>query len=282
VGSRPWRLFSLAPPWLRNPVSPNRANASWAEGRRRWPQAIRHDSGRVAPRGNRLQPVGNEEKQCLMVHVGRGQCPLPVVVSASHKVFVHNRPTSSLRGLVRRGSVQETVSGPGCKRASAVRNLESVGLAKAAKRGLVAQNDGSAAGPSSCHGRVAYRLDLGCCRRLAMAPVAPRSLRNGKNAIHGFCGEGSLLVFGMSLSRELSNVMLSRSCSRCGSERQNPGIWFRSIRHYTCAECGGLEVLTYDENLELFAKAQLMRPRAGYSGPIQLLSALLTPKKAPT
>jgi transposase-like protein len=67
----------------------------------------------------------------------------------------------------------------------------------------------------------------------------------------------------MSLPRELNNVLLSRSCSRCGSQRQNPGIWFRSIRRYTCAECGGLEVLTYDEKVKLFAKAHLMRLTGG-------------------
>jgi hypothetical protein len=67
----------------------------------------------------------------------------------------------------------------------------------------------------------------------------------------------------MSLSRELNNVILSRSCSRCGSQRENAGNWFRAIRHYTCAECGGLEVLTYDEKLKLFAKAQSMRSPAG-------------------
>jgi hypothetical protein len=75
-------------------------------------------------------------------------------------------------------------------------------------------------------------------------------------------GEGGL-VLSMSLSRELNNVVLCRSCSRCGSERRNPGIWFRSIRHYTCATCGGTEVLTYDEKLKLFARAQAMRLAAG-------------------
>ena len=76
------------------------------------------------------------------------------------------------------------------------------------------------------------------------------------------CGEGGL-VLSMSLSRELNNVVLCRSCSRCGSERRNPGIWFRSIRHYTCTTCGGIEVLTYDEKLKLFARAHEMRLAAG-------------------
>jgi hypothetical protein len=93
-------------------------------------------------------------------------------------------------------------------------------------------------------------------------PLAIYKLALWKNAIHCSCGEGSLLVLEMSLSRELNNVMLSHPCSRCGSERQNPGVWFRAIRHYTCVECGGLEVLTYDEKLTLFAKAQSMRSKA--------------------
>ena len=45
---------------------------SWAKDRLvRLPQEIRNDGGRVACLSNRLQPLSNEEKQCLMVHVGR-------------------------------------------------------------------------------------------------------------------------------------------------------------------------------------------------------------------
>jgi len=92
-----------------------------------------------------------------------------------------------------------------------------------------------------------------------LGSFSPMTSRVKETRYTGACGEGVLLVLRMSLSRALNNVILSRSCSRCGSQRQNPGTWFRSIRQYTCAECGGIEVVTYDEKLKLFAKAQLMR-----------------------
>ena len=78
-----------------------------------------------------------------------------------------------------------------------------------------------------------------------LGSFSPMTSRVKETRYTGACGEGVLLVLRMSLSRALNNVILSRSCSRCGSQRQNPGTWFRSIRQYTCAECGGIEVVTY-------------------------------------
>jgi hypothetical protein len=63
----------------------------------------------------------------------------------------------------------------------------------------------------------------------------------------------------MSLTSKLNGVLLSRPCSRCGSHCQHLGTWFRAIRQYTCAKCGSIEVVTYDEKLKLFAKAQSVR-----------------------
>jgi hypothetical protein len=84
-------------------------------------------------------------------------------------------------------------------------------------------------------------------------PLAKEAIE--KSMVHSNCGGSK-----MSLTSELNCVMMSRCCSRCGWECRHQGTWFRAIRHYTCAECGAVEVVTYDEKLKLFAKAKTMRP----------------------
>jgi hypothetical protein len=58
----------------------------------------------------------------------------------------------------------------------------------------------------------------------------------------------------MSLSPSLFRVPLSHACPHCGHKHVAKGIWFRSIRHYSCNGCSGDIVLTYEDKVKLFAK----------------------------
>jgi DNA-directed RNA polymerase subunit RPC12/RpoP len=60
----------------------------------------------------------------------------------------------------------------------------------------------------------------------------------------------------MSLSRSLFSVSLSHPCPHCRHRHVAKGIWFRSIRGYSCSSCGGEIVLTYDDKVRLFASGQ--------------------------
>jgi hypothetical protein len=59
----------------------------------------------------------------------------------------------------------------------------------------------------------------------------------------------------MSLSPSLFRVPLSHACPHCGHKHVAAGIWFRAIRHYSCTECSGDIILTYEDKMKLFANA---------------------------
>jgi len=59
----------------------------------------------------------------------------------------------------------------------------------------------------------------------------------------------------MSLSRDLSDKLMTLACRACGFALTKKGSWFKSARRYQCEGCGTEARITYDDKIRLFTRA---------------------------